>query len=89
MAYMTTQDEASGTTRFELNEGETVIGRHPDCDIVVEVGAVSRFHAKVTKRANEFVLEDQGSRNGTFLNGQLLAGEQVLREGDKVRICES
>ncbi len=88
MAYMTTQDEVAGTTRFELNESETVIGRHPDCDIVVEVGAVSRFHAKITKRANEFVLEDQGSRNGTFLNGQLVAGEQVLREGDKVRICE-
>jgi len=88
MAFMTTHDEASGTNRFEINDGETVIGRHPDCDIVVEVGAVSRFHAKINKRANEFVLEDQGSRNGTFLNGQLINGEQILREGDRVRICE-
>ncbi len=88
MAFMTTHDETAGTSRFEVNEGETVIGRHPDCDIVVEVGAVSRFHAKIIRRANEFVLEDQGSRNGTFLNGQLISGEQILREGDKVRICE-
>ncbi len=88
MAFMTTHDETTGTSRFELSDGETVIGRHPDCDIVVEVGAVSRFHAKINKRANEFVLEDQGSRNGTFLNGQLISGEQILREGDRVRICE-
>ena len=88
MAFMTTHDESTGTSRFEVTNGETVIGRHPDCDIVVEVGAVSRFHAKITRRANEFVLEDQGSRNGTFLNGQLINGEQTLREGDRVRICE-
>jgi sigma-B regulation protein RsbU (phosphoserine phosphatase) len=88
MAFMTTHDETAGTSRFEINDGETVIGRHPDCDIVVEVGAVSRFHAKIVRRANEFVLEDQGSRNGTFLNGQLINGEHILREGDRVRICE-
>jgi len=88
MAFMTTHSDSAGTSRFEVNDGETVIGRHPDCDIVVEVGAVSRFHAKIVRRANEHVLEDQGSRNGTFLNGQLIAGEQILREGDRVRICE-
>jgi len=88
MAFMSTHDDMTGSHRFEITEGETVIGRHPDCDIVVEVGAVSRFHAKINKRANEYVLEDQGSRNGTFLNGQLVSGEQILREGDRVRICE-
>ncbi len=88
MAFMTVPDEKNGTNRFELKEGETVIGRHPDCDIVVEVGAVSRFHAKVILRGNQFMLVDQGSRNGTFLNGQLIADEEPLREGDRVRICE-
>jgi len=88
MAFMSTLDPSGETNRFELKDGETVIGRHPDCDIVVEVGAVSRFHAKVVHRGNEYVLEDQGSRNGTFLNGQLINGGQALREGDRVRICE-
>jgi phosphoserine phosphatase RsbU/P len=88
MAFMSTLDESGGSKRFDLKEGETVIGRHPDCDIVVEVGAVSRFHAKIARRGNEYVLEDQGSRNGTFLNGQLINGGQALREGDRVRICE-
>jgi len=88
MAFMSTLDPSGETNRFDLKDGETVIGRHPDCDIVVEVGAVSRFHAKVIRRGPEYVLEDQGSRNGTFLNGQLINGHQNLREGDRVRICE-
>lgn len=88
MAFMSTLDPSGNSKRFDLKNGETVVGRHPDCDIVVEVGAVSRFHAKIVRRGEEFVLEDQGSRNGTFLNGQLIAGGQALREGDRVRICE-
>jgi sigma-B regulation protein RsbU (phosphoserine phosphatase) len=88
MAFMSTLDPSGETNRFDLKDGETVIGRHPDCDIVVEVGAVSRVHAKVVRRGGDFVIEDQGSRNGTFLNGQLINGGQALREGDRVRICE-
>lgn len=88
MAFMSTLDPSGETNRFDLKDGETVIGRHPDCDIVVEVGAVSRFHAKIIRHGADFVLEDQGSRNGTFLNGQLINGGQALREGDRVRICE-
>ncbi len=88
MAFMSTLDESGASKRFDLANGETVIGRHPHCDIVVEVGAVSRFHAKIVHRGNQYVLEDQGSRNGTFLNGQLITDGQPLREGDRVRICE-
>jgi len=88
MAFMSTLDESGASKRFDLTDGETVIGRHPDCDIVVEVGAVSRFHAKIVHRGDQYVLEDQGSRNGTFLNGQLITDGQPLREGDRVRICE-
>lgn len=74
--------------RFELVEQETSIGRHPDCHIVVDAGAVSRFHAKVVKQDEQFTVFDLGSRNGTFLNGQLLAGGQILREGDRIRISD-
>lgn len=88
MAFMSTLDPSGETNRFDLKDGETVIGRHPDCDIVVEVGAVSRIHAKIVRRGTDFIIEDQGSRNGTFLNGQLIDGGQALREGDRVRICE-
>lgn len=79
---------SGGAERFELNQDEISIGRHPDCNIVVDAGAVSRFHAKVIRDGEQFTVHDLGSRNGTFLNGQLLTSEQILREGDRIRISD-
>jgi len=64
------------------------IGRHPECDIVVDAGAVSRFHARVVRQGEEWGVEDLGSRNGTFVNGKLLSGTHTLHEGDRIRISE-
>ena len=89
MAFLATNSNGEANpTRFELVEIETTIGRHPECTIVVDAGAVSRYHAKVMQKPEGFTVEDSGSRNGTFLNGQLLTGPQMLREGDKIRISE-
>ena len=89
MAFLSTNtDDPSATQRFELVEDETVLGRHPDCHIVVDAGAVSRFHAKVIRKGVDFMLEDAGSRNGTFLNTQQIEKPELLREGDRVRISE-
>ncbi len=79
---------SGGPSKFELVEPETSIGRHPDCHIVVDAGAVSRFHAKVLRDGEKYTVVDLGSRNGTFLNGQSLSGSQVLREGDRIRISD-
>ncbi|TWU33804.1 SpoIIE family protein phosphatase [Novipirellula artificiosorum] len=90
MAYLSTSTigDDSSAERFELQDGETSIGRHPDCHVMVDAGAVSRYHAKIVRRDNDFLVEDSGSRNGTFLNGQLLTAPEVLREGDRVRISD-
>ena len=89
MAFLSTSSNGEDSpSRFELVERETTIGRHPECTIVVDAGAVSRYHAKVTRKEDGFVVEDSGSRNGTFLNGQLLAGPQFLREGDQIRVSD-
>lgn len=89
MAFLSTNPNGEGKSpQFELTEAETTIGRHPDCSIVVDAGAVSRFHAKLTRRPGGHAVEDAGSRNGTYLNGQLLSGEQMLRPGDRIRISE-
>ncbi|MGB7342724.1 MAG: SpoIIE family protein phosphatase [Pirellulaceae bacterium] len=89
MAFLSTNtDDPASTQRFELVEAETILGRHPDCHIVVDAGAVSRYHAKVVRKGNEFMLQDAGSRNGTFLNGQQIQKPEPLREGDRVRISE-
>jgi phosphoserine phosphatase RsbU/P len=89
MAFLTTRDTDLPGGRFNLTGRETLIGRHPECDLVVEVGAVSRHHARIRCQEDDsYWLEDLGSRNGTFLNGQLVTEPQRLHAGDRFRICE-
>lgn len=65
-----------------------VLGRHPDCDIVLDSAAVSRQHAAMLRANGDYYVEDLGSRNGTFLNGQLVQGRQLVANGDRLRICD-
>lgn len=88
MAFLTIADAGPDAERFALNGENTVFGRHPDCDVVVDVGAVSRHHAQVVRKGEGYWVEDLKSRNGTFLNGQLVNGQQQLQPGDRIRICD-
>lgn len=88
MAYLTARSGPSYGKRFDLEKAETVLGRHPDCDVTIEVGAVSRQHARILESDGIFQLEDLKSRNGTFLNGQLIAAPTSLSDGDMIRICD-
>lgn len=65
-----------------------VLGRHPNCDIKLEDGSVSREHAALTLVDGRWHLEDLNSRNGTFLNGRIVDRRQPLTDGDEVRICD-
>jgi serine phosphatase RsbU (regulator of sigma subunit) len=67
-----------------------VLGRHAECDIAdifAENNAVSRFHALLECVGGRYVVEDRGSRNGTYLNGQRLTGRAPLRSGDRLDIA--
>ncbi len=88
MAYLEALNGPQTGQQYDLNAIESVLGRHPDCTIVLESGAVSRQHAKIHKRDGGFFLEDLKSRNGSFVNGQLVSGEKKLRDGESIRICE-
>lgn len=72
-------------TPFELTQDETVIGRLPECDIQLPSNMVSRRHAKVVRDGSQFSIEDMGSGNGTFLNGQKIQGSQKLKSNDRVK----
>jgi len=66
-----------------------VLGRHSDCeisDIFAQYDDVSRFHAVLELVGGRYVVEDKGSRNGTYLNGQRLTGPAALRSGDHLVI---
>jgi len=71
-----------------LDREAVVLGRHPDCDVVLEVGAVSRQHAQIARIGDDYYLQDLDSRNGTFLNDRLVQEQQLLTENDRVRICD-
>jgi sigma-B regulation protein RsbU (phosphoserine phosphatase) len=73
--------------RYSLGE-VAVLGRNPDCQIVIEVGAVSRYHAQISRREGQWWLEDLNSRNGTYWNGQLVTQRTPLRGPGEIRICE-
>lgn len=88
MAYLTAINGTAQGTRYELVKPLTVLGRHPECDIFLDAGAVSRQHARILRRGDELLLEDLKSRNGTFLNGHAIAGSTGLSDGDMLRICD-
>lgn len=89
MAFLQAISGSGFGQRYEIDKPETVLGRHPDCDVTIEVGAVSRQHARLHSMGEDlYELEDLKSRNGTFLNGQLIDGRTPLADGDLIRICD-
>ncbi|MCC6511069.1 MAG: SpoIIE family protein phosphatase [Pirellulaceae bacterium] len=88
MAHLIAINGSSQGTQYELEKSIIILGRHPDCDVVLDAGAVSRQHARIVRRGDELLLEDLKSRNGTFLNGRAIAEATGLSDGDLVRICD-
>ncbi|RMF91620.1 MAG: FHA domain-containing protein, partial [Planctomycetota bacterium] len=88
MAVLHTIEGPNAGRTYSIDEPSTTLGRHPDCDIVLEIGAVSRQHARITRTESGYVIEDLNSRNGTFVNDQRLIAPHRLREGDRIRICD-
>jgi hypothetical protein len=56
------------TVTIELDKLETLIGCSPACDVEVGREGVSREHARIVQKADEFVIEDLESTNGTYVN---------------------
>ena len=63
-----------------------MVGRGRDNHIVIPEGYVSHHHAQIYRHGNQYVIEDLGSINHTYVNGQILEGRAYLRPGDKIRI---
>ena len=88
MAVLQTLQGVNPGQCFPLEGESAILGRHPDCDIVLESGAVSRQHARIVYLDGEYYIEDLESRNGTFVNGQLVLDRQLLGENDELGVCD-
>lgn len=66
-----------------------VFGRTEGCDIQILEKLISRRHASIEKKGDQYFLKDLGSSNGTLLNGAIIKAESLIENGDKIQIGES
>ncbi len=74
---------------YALEKQEVYIGRDIHNDVVVNDAEVSRRHARLVAEAGSFLLEDLGSTNGTFVDGQRITGPHLMRPGEKIYLGEN
>ena len=83
--------DAQGRLREHPLGGRTTIGRHPDQHIQVLDRVVSKEHALIELQPDgqggqQYVIQDPGSRNGTYVNGVMIEGSRLLQDGDLITI---
>ena len=71
---------------IDIDRWETSIGKSKSNDIVLPVPAVSRFHAVIAKKRNEWIITDTFSKNGILINGNKVEGKAALNDGDVIEI---
>jgi serine phosphatase RsbU (regulator of sigma subunit)/pSer/pThr/pTyr-binding forkhead associated (FHA) protein len=71
-----------------LTQDCITLGRSPECTVVIPVTSVSREHAHILRVGGQFFIEDQKSRNGTFVNNEQITARRLLKNNDKIRICD-
>jgi DNA-binding winged helix-turn-helix (wHTH) protein len=76
----------SGTRRIALGEGENILGRDTDIAVYLDSSTVSRRHARIVIAGSKAILEDLGSKNGTYLNNRRVESALPLSNGDQIRI---
>ncbi len=72
--------------QFKVVKGAAVIGRAQSVEIKVDDEGISRAHARIRATTDQAWVEDLGSRNGTFVNGEKIVAPHPLSEGDKIQV---
>lgn len=82
--------EGAGAGSEHPVDGELILGReHGSADLVIPDPGVSRRHARVLPDNGTLILEDLGSSNGTYLNGERISGPVEVAAGDEVQLGDT
>ena len=89
MALINFLKGANEGSTLELVGDKIILGRSQECSIVLNVPAVSREHAVIRRIAGKFYIEDLKSRNKTFVNNKEITTRTLLKDNDKIKICDN
>ncbi len=70
----------------EVEAGEVVLGRGEGCTLVLNDPGLSRRHCRLVKQGDRVLIEDLGSSNGTFVDGEMVKGQRPLAEGARINL---
>lgn len=83
---LTIREPSGAEQELRLDREVIRIGRARDCDVPLESGYVSRYHARLERTGHDWALVDEGSKNGVILNGRRITGTHALYSGDTIRM---
>ncbi len=84
-ASLVVRSGSQAGTSFALRQGVTRLGRHPDSEIMLDDITVSRRHAEIVRDSGQYLISDDGSLNGTYVNGARVERSR-LTQGDEIQI---
>jgi hypothetical protein len=88
-AYLILITETGQREVHRVDRPAMVLGRGPGSDLVLTSPRVSRSHARLTWDGRQFLVQDLGSKNGTRLNGALVARPTPIADGDRLELADS
>lgn len=88
-ANLIVQEGPGGPQEITLTLQNTLIGRTETADITFDDTEISRQHAQIIRQGDDYFIEDQGSTNGTFVNGHRAGGRTALNDGDIIDLGDA
>jgi pSer/pThr/pTyr-binding forkhead associated (FHA) protein len=85
--WSTGSDGEAGAQDLVIKQLPCVLGRHPRCDYSLSSPLVSRRHCAFFQRGPEVCVQDLGSRNGTWLNGEPVTAARPIQDGDRLQLA--
>ena len=72
--------------QIPVGEGEHILGRAPDASVWIDAPGISRHHARLVLAGQQAMLEDLGSKNGTYIGEERVTSPRRLDDGDQIRL---